>query len=371
MQIVDNNITDISLAYKKIQAAETELPKKWRDPLLSVYALQHETYQEQLNEFNIRRAEFNRRIRIGIWMSSALLLLGLLVFPGLLLMNELGDFRGPLFCFSPLLILGGITGWAIIILLWIWQRDQEKPRPPINPLKSDLFYPLIPLWKDGLIGSLPKKKSHQAATGEYHFISRLQSLDDNSYILYRTQPRLGELVDIILVGLKGVWVFEVVHLQDLIRWRDGKWLHIQKTRRLSRRSQPETQVVEPGFDEQWQRSADDVSVAIHSEAGDLAKKFPAVAKIRGGIVFTHPKGRYDIPPGCPFNWGIVPFWLEKLKLGADQEGMDETTVMQIIQALLSKHHQNTKIDNPRSMIELADQIVMDAEGKLRDWTEKN
>jgi hypothetical protein len=371
MQIADNNISDIIPAYHQIQAAETELHKKWRDPLLSVYATQRETYQAQLSEFNKRRAEFNRRIRIGIWMSSALLLLGLLVLPGLLLINELGDFRGPLFCFSPLLILGGFTGWAIIILLWIWQRDQEKPSAPSNPLKSDLFYPLIPLWKDGLIGSLPKKKPHQGATGEYHFITRLQSLDDNSYILYRTRQRPGKVVDVILVGAIGVWVFEVKHLPDLIRWRDGTWSHIQRSRRLSRRSQSETPVVEPGFDEEWQRSADDVSAAIRTQFSDLENKFPGVTTIRGGIVFTHPKGRYDIPRGCPFNWGIVPFWLEKLDMVTDQEGMDESAVMQIIQALLTKHHHNTKIDNPRSMVELADQIVMDAEGRLRDWIENN
>lgn len=371
MQIVDNNISDIIPAYHKIQAAENDLLKKWRDPLLSVYARQREKYEHQLDEFTERRAEFNRRIRLGIWLSSALLLLGLLVLPGLVLINELGDFRGPLFCFSPLLILGGLTGWAIIILLWIWQRDQEQPTPPLNPLKTDLFYPLVPLWKEGLIGTLPKKKPHPGATGEYHFITRLQSFDDHSYILYKTQQRLGEAVDIILVGEKGVWVFKVVYLNGLIRWRDGKWSHIPRSRRLTRISQSAAFAVEPGFDEEWQRSAGDVSATIGSQVGDLENKSPITNQMRGGIVFTHPKGRYDIPPGCPFNWGIVPFWLDKFAMVPKQDGMDDSTVIQIIEALLNKHHQLAQMDNPRSMVELADQIVMNAEGNLQDWVENN
>ena len=104
MHIIDNQNSDIVAGYKHIQAAENELKSKWREPLLSVYARQREIYEGDLKEYQDIRAEFNRRLRLGIWMSSALLLLGLLVLPALILINELGDFRGPLFCFSPLLI---------------------------------------------------------------------------------------------------------------------------------------------------------------------------------------------------------------------------------------------------------------------------
>ena len=371
MQIIDNKISNIFPAYDQIRTAENDLLSKWRKPLLSVYARQRAAYEDQLAEYNKHRAEFNHRIRLGIWMSSALLILGLLVLPGLILINEIGDFRGPLFCFSPLLILGGFTGWAIIILLWIWQRDQVKPKPPLNPLKSDLFYPLIPLWKAGLNGTLPGKKPHPGATGEFHFITRLQSLDDDSYILYGIQQRPGEDVDVILVGPKGVWVFEVKFLRGLIRWRDGNWSQIQTSRRLSRKSNSETQETDQAYDEQWQRAADDVSETIRRHAAGLVKRSPNITKIRGGIVFTHPKGRYDIPPGCPFNWGVVSFWLEKFLTVPDQEGMDEYAVMQIIHALLIRHHKIAQIKNTRSMVDHADQIVMNAEEKLRDWVDKN
>jgi len=127
MQIIDNQISDIIRSYVRIQAAENELQSKWRKPLLTIYAQQRSKFDEDLGNYDHQRTEFSRRLRVGIWMATILLILGILVLPGLLLINEIGDFRGPLFCFSPLLILSGLTGWAIIVVLWIWQRDQENP----------------------------------------------------------------------------------------------------------------------------------------------------------------------------------------------------------------------------------------------------
>ncbi len=367
MHIIDNHKSDIVAGYRRIQSAENELQSKWRKPLLSVYARQREVYERELMEYQNIRKEFNRRLRLGIWMSSALLLLGLLVLPGLLLINELGDFRGPLFCFSPLLILAGLTGWAIIVVLWIWQRDQVKPISPKNPLKSDLFIPLLPIWKGELHGALPRQKPHPGATGEYHFITRLQSIVDDSYILYRLNLTPGEYVDIVLVGPKGVWVFKVLYLKGLIRWRDGEWSQIQSSRRLGRKSSPSVnQVVQP-FDHQWQTTADIVAETLRIHAPTFSTKSPDVTAIRGGLVFTHPKGRYDIPPGTPFNWGIVSFWLEKLKTVPDLVSFDEFAAMEVINALLSRHQATAKLQNLKSMNAYANAIVLDSESRIQSW----
>jgi hypothetical protein len=367
MQIIDNQISDIFTAYKQIQTAENELQRKWREPLLSVYARQREIYENELKTFKQRRTDFNRRIRLGIWMSAALLLLGFLVLPGLLLINELGDFRGPLFCFSPLLILGGFTGWAIIIVLWIWQRGQDKPNPPQNPLKLDLIKPLVPIWKSGLNGKLPRKKPHPGATGEYHFINRLQALEENSYILYGVQQRPGDDIDVILVGKVGIWVFEVKYLNGLIRWQNGKWAQIQPNRRFNRSSDYKIQESDQPYEEQWQRAADDVSETLRRRAPDLVNRTPEITTIRGGIVFTHPKGRYDIPSGCPFNWGIVSFWLDKLKTFPNQDYMNDSAVMEILDALLTRHHQIAGVKNHRSMIAYANNLIAKSEDGIRFW----
>lgn len=369
MQLVDLHVTGILESYVKIQNAESGLQKKWRKPLLEVYTQQRARYQDELKKYNQERLEFSRRLRIGVWMASILLLLGILVLPALFLINEIGNLQGPLFCFSPLLILSGLTGWGIIIILWFWQRDHEKPRPPKNPLKTNLFPPLIPIWKEGLITTLPGEKTDPEETGEFHFITRLLSLPDDAYILYGIQLHPGEDIDVILVGRMGIWVFEVNYLPGIIRWRNGVWTQVEPGKRLA--SNRRTRVTELGvfLEERWQNSVDDVSNLLSIEASGLVKQNPGINKIRGGLVFTHPKGKYDIPPGCPFNWGIIPFWLEKLQSVPSLDKMDDAVIMNILEILLKRHQQVAGLDEPRSMLVLADSVVNHAEKNINSWIE--
>ena len=347
------------------------LQSKWRKPLLAVYAQQRENYEKDLELYNLKRSEFRSRLKLGIWMATILLVLGILVLPGLLLINEIGDFRGPFFCFSPLLILSGLTGWAIIVVLWIWQRDQEKPQPPKNPLKIELIYPLLPLWKEGLIGSLPKKKPHPGATGEFHLITRLQSLTDTSYILYGLQLVQGEDVDIILLGPKGIWVLEVIYLKGLIRWQNGEWSKIGSNRRLTAKNQYQVEKIDPAFEVKWQHASNEISELLQKNDSLLKVIHPDALKIRGGLVFTHPQGRYDIPPGCPFNWGIVPFWIERFQSLPKVEGMNDYVIFSIMDILLERHHQVAQIQQPRPMMIHAKNIVITADENIQEWMEIN
>ena len=371
MQLLNKQATKIIDGYTLIQNAENSLQSKWRKPLLSVYAQKRDIYQKNLADYNQQRSEFRRRLRWGIWMATILLVLGILVLPALILINEIGDFRGPLFCFSPLLILSGLTGWAIIVVLWIWQRDQIKPSPPENPLKTDLFYPLLPAWKEGLIGSLPKKKSNPQETGEYRFIARLQSIQEDAYILNRLQLAPGRDIDLVLIGSKGIWVFEIIYLKGLIRWRDGSWTHIQTNRRLAARKIQQVTQIEPGFDVKWQLARDDVEETIHDlNQGSMEFNQESIS-VRGGLVFTHPQGRYDIPPGCPFNWGIVPFWLEKYNSLPGSRDMSELRIFSIIDALLQRHQELSPGEPIITMKRYAEKIIQDAEKNLQNWLEVN
>lgn len=367
MLLIDNNITQIRVGYERILAAENDLQRKWRTPLLTKFANQRSKYEIDLSEYNERQKVFKRRILWGIGLAGLLLVLGLIILPGLILIVELGDIRGPLFCFAPLLILGGLTGWAIIIVLWLWQRDDRAPNPPKNPLKSGLIYPLFPLWEEGLRGELPRRKPHPGATGEYHFITRLLSMDENFFILYGIQQRMGEDVDVTLVGSKGIWVFEVKYLKGIVRWRDGEWVQIQPNNRLNPRTKTKIIKPEQEFNIQWKRASGDVAETIRRRAPELVSRLPKVASVRGGIVFAHPQGRYDIPPGCPFNWGIIPFWMDKLRSVPKLPGMDEYAIMQVLDALLVRHHQIAEITKTHSMKIYADKIVLDAENYLSKW----
>jgi hypothetical protein len=371
MQLIDTHISDVSKSYIRIQSAENELQSKWRRPLLSVYAQQRTHYDHLASEYNQQRAEFSRRLRIGVWMASILLILGIIILPGLVLINQIGDFRGPLFCFSPLLILSGLTGWAIIVVLWIWQRDQEKPSPPKNPLKSDLISPLLPIWEQGLVGSLPREKTHTDQTGDFRFIARLQSLQDEAFILYGLQLMPGENIDVIILGRKGIWVFEVIHQPGLIRWNNGTWSQVLPSRMFGRGKHAPVLEAGESYDQRWQKSVDSVRQTLKDNLPMPVNQESTITRMRGGLVFTHPKGRYDIPPGCPFNWGVVPFWLEKYQSFPVIDEIDDFFMFNILDSLLSRHHQVAGIETPHSMMRDAEEIVFNAEKKIELWIDSN
>jgi len=365
MQLIDNQVTEILQGYDRIQQAESELLKKWRGPLLAYYARQRAVFEEESNKFDIQHSEMMSRIRLGMWLSSAALIIGLLILPVLVFISELGDLRGPLFCFAPLLILVGLTGWAITAVVWYWQRDRKKPTPPPHPFKTQIIDPLLPKWVEGLRGSLPSKKPYEGATGEYHFIARLQSLDSNSFILYRLQQQPGNDIDITIVGPLGIWVFEVKYLKGIVRWRDGWWSQRKTYRGRSGMPVTEIREAEEAYDQQWQRMADSVVETLRRRAPDLVERIPKIVRIRGGLVFTHPQGKYDIPPGSPFNWGIIPFWIEKLRTVPPVTEIDEKSIYQVLDVLLERHAEVSESKIQRSMLQYAEDLILQASDKIR------
>ena len=370
MILVDNQLNDLVAGYERILQAEVELLRRWRGPLLAAYARRRAAYESELAEHNRVITEFLSRLRLGIWLSSALLALGILIFPALLLIGELGDLRSPLLCFAPLLILGGLTGFGIIVVLWFWHRDRVKPDPPLHPFKSSLVGPLLPLWLEGIRGQLPAEKAYEGAPGEYHFIARLQILDPSSFVIYRLQQQPGDDIDVTIVGPRGVWVFEVKYLKGTIRWRDGVWTQRKTYHRRS--GLPVTEIKDTGeaYDQQWRRMADAVEETIQRRAIGTIERLPKVARVRGGLVFTHPQGKYDIPPGCPFNWGVIPFWLETLRSVPELPGIDERAIFEVLAALLSRHQEITGGLTTRSMSDYAAQVTLQAEQRIQAWIEE-
>ena len=370
MILVDKSVIDLVPGYERVRRAEEELLQRWREPLLAAYARRRALYEQELDELRRRQAEFLARARVGMWLSSALVILGLLTFSVLFLISELGDLRGPLFCFGPLLILGGLNGWAILGVMWLWQRSREKPRLPDHPLKNGLVEPLLPIWREGLKGRLPAEKPYEGATGEYHFIARLQSLDSQSYILYRLQQKPGNDVDVTIVGPRGVWVFEVKYLKGTICWRDGVWSHTKTYHAEGGIPVTESKEIGEAYDEQWKRMADDVTETILRHAPGLVERVPKIARVRGGLVFTHPGSNYDILPGSPFNWGVIQFWLETLKKVPDIPGMDERAAMEVLEVLLARHRRVSGEHAQRSMNTYAVKLVEGGEARLAAWVQE-
>jgi hypothetical protein len=254
--------------------------------------------------------------------------------------------------------------------MWLWQRSRDNPGPPEHPLKSGLVKPLLPRWREGLRGQLPAEKPYEGATGEYHFIARLQALDNQSYLLYRLQQKHGNDIDVTIVGPKGVWVFEVKYLKGTIRWRDGVWSHTKTYYGEGGSPTIEKKEVGEAYDRQWKRMAEDVAETLQRHAPGLVRRVPKLLRPRGGLVFTHPGSTYDIPPGSPFNWGVIQFWLEKYQELPEIPGMDERAVMEVLDALLARHRKVSEEPARRSMNTYALKLVEEAEAQLAAWAQE-
>jgi hypothetical protein len=369
MQLVDKSIYEILAGYHRIVHAEAELLHDWRDPLLEMYATQRSTYEQELSRYRQQKNQLLSRIRIGIWLSSIILAIGFIILPILITISELGDLRGPLLCFSPILILGGLTGWAIIAVLWIWQRDDVKPKPPPHPLKNSIINPIILSWKRNLAGPIQIDNIDEKDKGVFSFIARLQIIDSEAYILHNLRIDNENSIDVALIGPRGIWVFEVIHQDGTIRWREGQWTHRRTYLRLSGSALTEIRDSKDKYDHRWNSAVRNLTENIEASLPELIERSPNILRIRGGLVFTNKKVKVDIPPGCPFNWGIIPFWIEKLEEVPSVAGFDEQAIFSLIDFLISKHRKITGLIEGRSMLTIADKLFESEENNLKTYIE--
>ncbi|HLE14713.1 MAG TPA: nuclease-related domain-containing protein [Anaerolineales bacterium] len=367
MILIDKGITDLVAGYDRIYQAESILHRRWRQPLLLAYSRRRQVFEAELSESRHRSDEFAARFRIGIWLSSILLILGAVALPALILLGELGSLRGPLLCFAPLLILAGLNGWALLAMLWMWQKERKKPVPPPNPLEKRNTTEIFAEWRESFRGELLMNERDEDTSGIYHLIARLLPLDSHAYLLYGLQIDENEQVDVLVVGSWGIWVFEVKNLNGVIRWSEGVWTKSRGVHRLQRDEQVEIARGDQAFESVWSCKAKQVTENIESSIPELIAGNPKVARVRGGLVFTHPQARFVISPGVPFNWGVPKFWIEKLGGIPVVPGFDERTTLRILEALLCRHQELTNPSRLRSLDKQAERLVRQSEDQLKSW----
>jgi hypothetical protein len=372
MILVSNAVVRLVTGYDKIVAAEIELRRKWRGPLLAAYARRRQAYETALADDHLRLAGLGKLSRLAIFLAGLLTLLGLTFCPLQLYLSEVGNLGGALTCFAPTLILAGLMGWAsTAVVWWLWKRQFPQPVPPERPEWQQLIKPLLPAWRDGLRGGLPSLERYEAAAGEYEFMAKLLSLSSPGYALYRLRLQPDNDVDVTVVGAKGIWVFKVETLRGKIFYRRGEWRHQKLCYLPGGQVLEEQQSTGEPFDQQWRRMAEDVSEALRRHAPGLVKRLPDLLQLRGGLVFTHPDASYDIPVGSPFNWGVMDFWLGQLLAARQLPELDERAVLQVIEALLNRHWRVSGARPRRSMEAYAGRLIAPAEARLRAWVNES
>jgi hypothetical protein len=360
MNLVDKRVTNLVQGYDRLHEAEKNLAARWRHRLLAAYTRQRVAYDAALARHRAR----TRGLVLAALAATAVGI-GLLIAAGLLFAGTGG------WPVAALAVAGLAIGGAGIAV-WLWQAVLAAPRRPAHPLrgalKARLFPSLLPRWYDGLQGRLPAEMPYQGASGEYEFVSQLAGLRGvPGFLLYRLQQRPGDDVDVAVVGAKGLWVFEVKYWSGLITWGPDGW-HRQKTY-YARGGQPVTEAKEISQppDEQWRRMAMDVAETLRRREPQLIAAFPALARVNGGLAFTHPDARYDIAPDGPCAWSTIGGWRQRFAAAPAIPHITERDVLRILDALLSRHHAFADTAEKLSMDTYAAQLVRHTENELAAW----
>jgi hypothetical protein len=355
MILLDNHLVDLASGYER--ACKANLQSRWRHRLLATYTRRRGTYDVAQARRRQQVADFKPKVAIGLAVACCLFLSGMLLDDASLRVS---------------LRLAGLVGGGLLAIGWLWKTVILPPKPPRHPLqeplRSRLFPPLLPLWRERLRGQLPTHPPYEGFVGESHFVKRLQNLRSNpSYIIYRLQQRPGDDVDVTVVGPRGVWVFEVKYWSGTIDWRDGKWLHEKSYYRRGGIRVTETLEIGQPPDEQWRRMADDVAETLRRRAPGLVARVPALIQVKGGLVFTHPRATYQIARDCPCAWGTVDFWVRQLAGAPAISGVNEHIVLHILDVLLARHRQVSGGRIPLSLDTCAKQLIQEAEARLVEW----
>lgn len=379
MKLIDKNTTEIIPGYNAILRAENNLRSKWRPALLGAYA--------QRRKMLDANTKTHGQPRYFIWaaviLGSILFLVGLGTACRGIVQQEEGIFLWYC-CGGPLLAL---LGFLILGAAGFSRKSRTPPqirRVPLHPLRSGpqqrgIYPDLKESWMEGLSGGLkeevsdyPKYRStsekDHGAQGERAFIRRLREIfDDQYYVLARSMQHPKEDVDVILIGPKGIWVFEVKHWSGAIYWDDRGWRREQtyfERGGVEVTRQPE--VGEPP-DQQWIRAAAEVSRTLQLRVPEVLERYPDLEKVRGGIVFTQPDAVFKFQPGRPTFWGPLNFWIKTLHEVEPIVDLDRYSALLLKEALLSRHHELGPEFEERSMVAYAQGVVQETEERLDAW----
>jgi hypothetical protein len=102
----------------------------------------------------------------------------------------------------------------------------------------------------------------------------------------------------------------------------------------------------------------------------LAKSFPPLRNINGGVAFTHPRATYRIPRETPFHWGDITYWTRHLAQTRAIPGMNQRIALRVIDALLKRHREISNDRETHSMDAAARQLIQQTEARLKAWIQE-
>ncbi|MCX7839316.1 MAG: NERD domain-containing protein [Anaerolineae bacterium] len=366
MLLLDTRLTDLVRGYDRIAQADVRLQTEWRENLLRKYAQGRDRHTSALRQYLEKVGALKPQLSVMAYIPLAMLLGGaLLVMLGVGLDARLGT--GFILSLAGLaLIAAGALGIGLPIALWLWQVKLAKPTPPEHPLHHDLLPRLMPQWRAKLHGTLPMPISQHRDASTRAFVEHLIDVPlDSMYVLAQLELERDARVDVVVLGIKGLWVFVVKDWSGKVSWRAGQWRY----ERFDARRNAWTHVDVSPPEVEYQAMAQRVSKTFAQRAPDVLQRFPTLARVSGGIVFTDANTTYDIPPTCPVRWGTMQTWSQAM-VTAPVVNVDERSIFCLLDALLEQHHHITRPADTFSMSAYATKLVRQVEARVTEWMER-
>jgi hypothetical protein len=374
--LIDLFVTDLVAGYKELKTVREALMKKWRFELLRAYTRKYEAYTAQLARQEARRLQYQRS----------------LPFIGIVLLLVCGvgawlTFRSvDLACLGMMLMLG--TGFAALLTLLPFIALSRAPQPPENPvtrtshaeeespLQQKLFPRLLPLWRQQMAIPVPSEVQVERMAaesgkwgliGEFDLIRALeQVVSPDTYILHSLKPRSGDDLDVVVLGPKGFWYFEVKHWNAHFIWQNSVWQVLQYD--YTAQGLVETPLNETP-DAQWNRMKNEALANLKTNAADLLKRSPVIGNIQGGIVFSNLNAVLEIERTAPFRYGTVEQWVAIYQAAPRLKDMTAGRTLQLLEGLLKKHQSFYPDAQLHSMRDAIANVIAEVEQGIQGWME--
>ena len=373
--LIDLFTSDLVAGYKEIETARQALLEKWRFELLRGYTAKWDRHMQELARQERRKKRYQQFLPfIGV-------ILLFFCSMGAWLTLESTD----LACLGMLLTLG--TGFGVLIALGIWMGFSQTAPPPENPvsrtsndedespLRQRLFPELLPLWQRELAVGIPtdlevdrlaEETGKWGLIGEFDLIRALEPIaSPDTYFLHNVQLRPEDDLDVVVIGPKGIWYFEVKHWNADFVWQNGAWQILQFDQG-THNFEPVPLREYP--DQQWARMRDEALASLNA-GGTLLKNLPVLANIQGGIVFSNVHARIEIDRLAPFRYGTIEQWVAAYQSAPRLRDMSPDRAIYLVELLLKRHqslYPNVELRSTRDVIA---KVLAEVEVGLQEWVE--
>lgn len=374
--LIDLFCTDLVTGYKEIKTAREALIRKWRVELLRAYTKQWDRYTGQLAQLEARKVRYQRLLP---FIGAALLVV--CGSGGWLTLRSVD-----MACFGMLLTLG--AGFGALIAMGVWIGFSQTPTPPENPvsrtsndedespLRQQLFPELLPLWRQEMAVRIPtaqevarmaEESGKWGLIGEFDLIRELeQVISPETYILHSLKPKSGDDMDVVVIGPKGFWYFEVKHWNADFIWQNGEW-QVWQFDPTTQDFQPVPMQEYP--DAQWTRMRDEALINLRATAGELLKKRPVLGNIQGGIVFSNVNAQVEIDRSAPFRYGTIEQWVAAYQTAPRLRDMSPGRTLHLVEILLKRHQAFYPEVELHSMKEAVGTVIAEVEQRIQGWIE--